>query len=167
MDQMMKSSSSRLPPQPQEMWVEVCIVSARGLRRQSLWKLQWFAVAWVDPSNKYCTRFDTSGNPNPVWRTKFNASLDADSDSDCTLHVEVHSRDSVFLIDKLHGSAEVSLKEFLAKHQTDGVEDVGSFQLRKRGSNQPKGFVDVSIRTSLDKELGGVSTPTGESIIQI
>jgi hypothetical protein len=34
----------------------------------------------------------------------------------------------------------------------NGNEEVGSYQLRKKKSNKPSGFVDVSIRVSEDKE---------------
>lgn len=144
-----------------KIWVEVCLISARGLRRtSSLWKLQWFAVGWVDPNNKYCTKIDASGNANPVWKTKFAASV-VDSESsltDLALHVEVYSRDPIFLREKLQGSATVLLKEFLAKHEKDseassrpGTEEVGSYQLRKKSSNKPQGFIDVSIRVTEDR----------------
>ncbi|KAJ0657528.1 putative C2 domain-containing protein [Helianthus annuus] len=139
-----------------KFWVEICLISARGLTRtSSLWKLQWFAVGWIDPNNKYCTKVDASGNANPVWKTKFSALVD-DSDSrfeDLALSVEVYSRDPVFLKERLQGTASVGLKEFLDKQKNTSeglknVEEVGSFQLRKKNSNKPQGFVDVSIQTS-------------------
>lgn len=141
-------------------WVEVCLISARGLPRSSLWKFQWYAVGWIDPNNKYCTKIDASGNPNPVWKTKFTTVVDtSESDfQDMTLHVEVYSRDPLFLREKHQGSATVILKEFLAKHcknaqgSTQGFQDVGSFQLRKKNSNKPQGFIDVSIRISEEKQ---------------
>ncbi|EXC21099.1 hypothetical protein L484_017111 [Morus notabilis] len=145
-----------------KIWVEICLISARGLRRtSSLWKLQWFAVGWIDPNNRYCTKIDASGNANPVWKTKFAVSVD-DSESnlnDLVLHVEVYSREPIFLREKLQGSATILLKEFLAKHDKNseasarpGTEEVGSYQLRKNSSNKPQGFVDVSIRISEDRE---------------
>lgn len=143
-----------------KIWVEICLVSARGLRRtSSLWKLQWFAVGWINPNNKYCTKIDSSGNANPVWKTKFSALIDS-SDSnfkDLAIHVEVYSREPIFLRERLQGTATVVLKEFLDKYNKDSevlkpVEEVGSFQLRKRNSNKPQGFVDVSIRISEEKE---------------
>lgn len=145
-----------------KIWVEICLISARGLRRtSSLWKLQWFAVGWIDPNNRYCTKIDASGNANPVWKTKFAVSVD-DSESnlnDLALHVEVYSREPLFLREKLQGSATILLKEFLAKHDKNseasarpGTEEVGSYQLRKKSSNKPQGFVDVSIRISEDRE---------------
>ncbi|KAJ7959497.1 Calcium-dependent lipid-binding family protein [Quillaja saponaria] len=144
-----------------KIWVEACLISARGLKRtSSIWKLHWFAVGWIDPNNKYCTKVDASGNANPVWKTKF-ATLVDDSKSnfqDLKLHVEVYSREPLFLRKKLHGSATVVLKEFLAKQAKDseisrlGTEEVGSYQLRKRKSNKPQGFIDISIRISEDKE---------------
>ncbi|KAJ7965180.1 Calcium-dependent lipid-binding (CaLB domain) family protein [Quillaja saponaria] len=144
-----------------KIWVEVCLISARGLRRSSsLWKLQWFAVGWIDPNNKYCTKVDVSGNAKPVWKTKF-ATLVDDSKlnlQDLALHVEVYSREPLFLREKLQGSAAVVLKEFLAKQANDsevprlGAEEVGSYQLRKRNSNKPQGFIDISIRITEEKE---------------
>ncbi|KAK4383140.1 hypothetical protein Sango_2804000 [Sesamum angolense] len=87
-----------------KVWVEVCLISARGLRRtSSLWKLQWFAVGWIQPEDKYCTRVDTSGNANPVWKTKFSVAVDT-SDlkfQDLALHVEVYSREPIFLRESL------------------------------------------------------------------
>lgn len=145
-----------------KIWIEVCLISARGLQRSSLWKLQWFAVGWVDPNNKYCTKIDASGNANPVWKTKFSTLVD-DSESklqDLTLFVEVYSREPIFLGEKLQGTATVNLREFLAKHAKNnseasskpGTRDVGSFQLRKRKSSKPHGFVDISIRISEERE---------------
>ncbi|KAK7385460.1 hypothetical protein VNO78_31181 [Psophocarpus tetragonolobus] len=132
-------------------WIEICLISARGVRGSpSLWKRQWYAVGWVHPKSKYCTKVDASGNANPVWRTKFAVQID-NSDPDLALNVEVYSRDPVFLTEKLHGSATVVLKEFVAK-QVHNSEEVGSYQLRKKKSNKPNGFIDVSIRVSQDKE---------------
>ncbi|KAF5464630.1 hypothetical protein F2P56_014695, partial [Juglans regia] len=138
-------------------WVEVCLISARGLRHSSsLWKLQWFAVGWIDPNNKYCTKIDASGNANPVWKTKFAVLVDDSLDP--VLHVEVYSREPIFLREKLQGTASVVLKEFLGKQikKNEGsrpvTEEVGSYQLRKRNSSKPKGFVDISIRISEERE---------------
>ncbi|KAI3712621.1 hypothetical protein L1987_71181 [Smallanthus sonchifolius] len=103
-----------------KFWVEICLISARGLTRtSSLWKLQWFAVGWIDPNNKYCTKVDASGNANPTWKTKFSALVD-ESDSrfdDLALSIEVYSRDPVFLKERLQGTASVGLKEFLDKYK--------------------------------------------------
>ncbi|CAN6569119.1 unnamed protein product [Malus baccata var. baccata] len=144
-----------------KLWVEVCLISARGLRRSSsLWKLQWYAVGWTNPNNKYCTKIDASGNENPVWRTKFATLIEgSEADlQDLALHVEVYSREPIFLREKLQGTATIVLREFLAKHNKNseaprhGAEEVGSYQLRKKNSNKPQGFVDVSIRISEDME---------------
>ncbi|KAI3815927.1 hypothetical protein L1987_15611 [Smallanthus sonchifolius] len=153
-----------------KFWVEICLISARGLTRtSSLWKLQWFAVGWIEPNNKYCTKVDASGNANPTWKTKFSALVD-DSDSrfeDLALSIEVYSRDPVFLKERLQGTASVGLKEFLDKYKNSSealknVEEVGSFQLRKRNSNKPQGFVDVSIRTS--QEMNEDSSYEGNDV---
>lgn len=142
-----------------KIWVEVCLISARGLRRtSSLWKLQWFAVGWIDPKNKYCTKIDACGNANPTWKTKFAALLDDSDFQDMALHVEVYSREPIFLRERLEGTATVVLKEFLAKYSNSneasrpGTEEVGSYQLRKRNSSKPQGFVDVSIHISEERE---------------
>lgn len=138
-----------------KIWVEICLISARGLARtSSLWKLQWFAVGWIDPNNKYCTKVDASGNANPTWKTKFSASMDSRIE-DLALNVEVYSRDPVFLKERLQGTASIGLKEFLDKHRNiNSVEEVGSFQLRKKSSNKPQGFVDVSFRISPETDEG-------------
>lgn len=148
-----------------KIWVEVCLISARGLRRtSSLWKLQWFAVGWIDPENKYCTKIDASGNVNPVWKTNFSTAVDPSESKfqDLALHVEVYSREPIFLRESLLGSATIVLKEFLDKYNSksdvsEPVEEVGSFQLRKKNSNKHLGFVDVSIRISEDREESGSS----------
>ncbi|GMH19359.1 hypothetical protein Nepgr_021200 [Nepenthes gracilis] len=153
--------------QMRKIWVEVCMISARGLPSSLLWKLQWFAVGWIDPKNKFCTKIDAPGNANPVWKTKFSGVVDT-SDSnleDLALHVEVYSREPVFLREKLHGTATIILKEFLAKYanservSNQGDEDVGSFQLRRKNSNKPRGFIDVSIRIS--EEIEGTGSHLG------
>lgn len=143
-----------------KIWVEICLISARGLKRTSaLWKLQWFAVGWIDPDNKYCTKIDASGNANPVWKTKFSILVDSSESNfdDLALHVEVYSREPIFLRERLQGTAVIVLKEFLDKYFKNSevskpVDEVGSFQLRKRNSNKPQGFVDVSIRISEKEE---------------
>ncbi|XP_042510033.1 uncharacterized protein LOC122085615 [Macadamia integrifolia] len=152
--------------------VEVCLISARGLRRSSsLWKLQWFAVGWIEPKNKYCTKIDASGNANPTWKTKFSVLIDDSEPTNLeglTLQVEVYSREPIFLREKLQGTATILLKEFLAKYsrgsgvsKQGGIEEVGSFQLRQqKSSGKPQGFVDVCIRISEDR--GGVVPYTGE-----
>ncbi|KFK36951.1 hypothetical protein AALP_AA4G193400 [Arabis alpina] len=155
--------------------VEICLISARGLRvgtgiGSSLLKHQWYAVGWIDPEDKYCTTIDASRSDNPVWRTKFSTFLDDDStiqDSKSALHVEVYSREPIFLRKKLHGSATVSLKEFLSKYKQQSssksvVEETGSYQLRKTNSSKPHGFVDVSIRIYAEREdLGGFTGDIG------
>ncbi|GAU41392.1 hypothetical protein TSUD_244780 [Trifolium subterraneum] len=136
-----------------KMWVEICLISARGVRAShSLWKRQWYAIGWIDPNNKYITKVDASTNTNPLWRTKFSVQLDNSEPTfqDLALNVEVYSRDPFFFTEKLHGSATVLLKEFLAKQLQN--EEVGSYQLRKKKSGKPRGFVDVSIRVSEDKQ---------------
>ncbi|PNY10572.1 calcium-dependent lipid-binding (CaLB domain) family protein [Trifolium pratense] len=140
-----------------KIWVEICLISARGVRAShSLWKRQWYAIGWIDPNNKYITKVDASTNTNPLWRTKFSIQVDNSEPNfqDLALNVEVYSRDPFFFTEKLHGSATVLLKEFLAKQlqNGEGNEEVGSYQLRKKKSNKPRGFVDVSIRVSEDKE---------------
>ncbi|XP_071929804.1 uncharacterized protein [Coffea arabica] len=143
-----------------KLWVEVCLISARGLRRtSSVWKRQWFAVGWIDTNNKYCTRIDASGNANPVWKTKFSTGVDPSEPNfqDMALHVEVYSREPVFLRERLLGTTTVILKEFLEKYLKNSevpkpVEEVGSFQLRKKNTNKPRGFVDISIRISEERE---------------
>ena len=58
----------------------------------------------------------------------------------------------MFLKERLQGTATIGLKDFLYKHRKNSddqhVEEVGSFQLRKKSSNKPQGFVDVSFRIS-------------------
>lgn len=142
-----------------KIWVEVCLISARGLRRSSsLWKLQWFAVGWIDANNKYCTKIDASGKENPVWRTKFADVVDDSNFQDAALHVEVYSREPIFLSERLLGTATIALKEFLAKYSKNSegsrseTEEVGSYQLRKRNSNKPQGFIDISVRISEERE---------------
>ncbi|KAG6737745.1 hypothetical protein POTOM_059275 [Populus tomentosa] len=155
-----------------KIWVEVCLISARGLRRtSSLWKLQWFAVGWIDPKNKYCTKIDASGNANPSWKTKFAALLDDSDFQDMALHVEVYSREPIFLRERLEGTATVVLKEFLAKYSNSneasrpGTEEVGSYQLRKRNSSKPQGFVDVSIHISEEREQPSLYPGNGGGIM--
>lgn len=146
-----------------KFWIEVCILSARGLRRSSsFFKLQRFAVGWIDPNNKYCTKIDSAGNANLIWKTKFVALVDDSSNfQDLELNIEVYSREPIFLREKLLGSASVGLKEFLVKcngknseggTRLGGNEEVGSYQLRRRNSSRPQGFVDVSIRVSEERE---------------
>ncbi|KAL6541670.1 hypothetical protein OROGR_011156 [Orobanche gracilis] len=144
--------------------IEVCLISARGLRRNSCFhsKLQWFAVGWIDPDSKYCTNIDSPTNANPVWQTKFSRTVDPCSGEtefqDLALHVEVYSIEPFFLRKSLLGSADVVLREFLDKYDSKSgvsnrtVEEIGSFQLRKKKSNKPVGFIDVSIRVSEERE---------------
>ncbi|KAL1220101.1 hypothetical protein V5N11_035035 [Cardamine amara subsp. amara] len=155
--------------------VEICLISARGLRvgvgiGSSLLKHQWYAVGWLNPEDKYCTTIDASRSDNPVWRTKFATLLDdsAIQDSKSALHVEVYCREPIFLRKRLHGSATVSLKEFLTKYKQQQsssksvIEETGSYQLRKTNSSKPQGFVDVSIRISAEREdFGGFTGDIG------
>ncbi|KAK9108198.1 hypothetical protein Syun_024209 [Stephania yunnanensis] len=148
--------------------MEICILSARGLgRSSSLWKHQWHAVGWVDPNNKYCTKIDSSGSGNPTWKTKFTVFIDDDTSDDNedesnALHIQVYSRDPIFLHEKLQGTTIVALKEFLDKHtkKRSSIEEVGSFQLRKQSSGKPQGFVDVSIRI-FEHLDGGIAASSG------
>ncbi|CAJ1974523.1 unnamed protein product [Sphenostylis stenocarpa] len=143
------------------IWVEVCLISAHGLQQPtSLWKRQWFAVGWIDLNSKYCTKVVDSGSANPVWRTKFVIPVDdsAPNLQDLALNVEVYSIDPIFFTEKLHGSATVFLREFLVKQVKNSKvynpkqQEVGSYQLRKKKSNQPRGFIDILIRISDKKK---------------
>ncbi|XP_068668104.1 uncharacterized protein [Aristolochia californica] len=148
--------------------IEVCLISARGLpRSSSLWKRQWFVVGWIDLENKYCSKIDVSGSSNPTWKTKFAVLLE-ESDpklQGLSLNVEVYAREPIFLREKLHGTAVIQLKEFFGKfgQNSEGpraeTQEVGSFQLRKKKSDKPRGFVDVAVQISEDG--GGVSSFSG------
>ncbi|CAI9772145.1 unnamed protein product [Fraxinus pennsylvanica] len=153
-----------------KIWVEICLISGRGLQRTSaLWKLQWFAVGWIDPKDQYCTKIDASGNNNPVWKTKFSIAVDTSEPNfrDLAVHVEVYSREPIFLRQSLLGTATIGLKEFMDKYISDSevrkpVEEVGSFQLRKKNSNKPQGFVDISIQISEEMKDPGSSSLGGQ-----
>ncbi|KAJ0975450.1 hypothetical protein J5N97_017415 [Dioscorea zingiberensis] len=143
--------------------LEFCMISARGLpRSSSLWKRQWFAVGWIDPNKKFCTKIDSSGSSNPTWKTKFSVTVDSMKTDlqQLSLTVEVYGRDPIFLREKLQGTATVMLKEFFDKFgkytetSRSGNEETGSFQLRKQKSGKPQGFVDISIRISEQSESG-------------
>ncbi|KAK9117273.1 hypothetical protein Sjap_016220 [Stephania japonica] len=69
-------------------------------------------------------------------------------------------RDPIFLREKLQGSTIVGLKKILAKHakKRSSVEEVGSFQLRKRRSGKPQGFVDAPFRFSSSR-MGALLLP--------
>uniref|UniRef100_A0A7N0UGM6 C2 domain-containing protein n=1 Tax=Kalanchoe fedtschenkoi TaxID=63787 RepID=A0A7N0UGM6_KALFE len=149
--------------------IEVCLISARGLRKtSSLLRPQWFAVGWIDPKDKYCTKVSASGNSIPVWNTKFSAMVDdpaGEKAEDLALHVEVYSREPLFLRERLEGEATVRLREFLDRYaqNSEGVcqvaEELVSFQLRKPKSGKPQGFVDISIQIS--KQRDAPSSPLG------
>ncbi|XP_051137922.1 uncharacterized protein LOC127256125 [Andrographis paniculata] len=140
---------------------EICLISARGLRRSSscCWnRLHWYAVAWIHPDHKFCTKIDAPGTGNPLWNTTFAHPIPR-SQSHPALHVEVYSREPVFLRQTFLGSATVPLNEFLEKHT--GSERVGSFQLRTQKSDKAVGFVDISIRISDSEEAETGSSPLG------
>ncbi|XP_061356636.1 uncharacterized protein LOC133301063 [Gastrolobium bilobum] len=156
------------------VWVEVCLISAHGLQHStSLWKRQWFAVVWIDINSKYCTKVDDSGNANPVWRTKFAIPVDesAPNIQDLALNVEVYSIDSIFFREKLHGSATILLNEFLVKQVKNSEvsnakqEEVGSYQLRKKKSSKPRGFIDILIRIYEEKKEPNFHTGCKEEIV--
>jgi len=141
--------------------VEFCLISAHGLQHStSLWKRHWYAVGWIDDNSKYCTKIDDSGNANPVWRTNFVVPVDDSTPNiqDLALNVEVYSIDPIFFKEKLHGSTMVGLKKFLDKQMKNSEmsmpkqEGVRSYQLWKRKSSKPKGFIDILIRISDDDE---------------
>lgn len=154
--------------------VEVCLISAHGLQHStSLWKRQWYAVGWIDLNSKYCTKVVDSGSANPVWRTKLVIPVDdsAPNIQDLALKVEVYSIDPIFFTEKLHGSATVFLKEFLVKQVKNSKvsnprqEEVGSYQLRKRKSSNPRGFVDILIRICDEKKESNSHTGNKEGIL--
>ncbi|KAK8940524.1 hypothetical protein KSP39_PZI010476 [Platanthera zijinensis] len=130
--------------------IEVRIISARGLRQSpSLLKPQWFAVCWIDPSSKYCTMIP-SGNQGPNPKPKFNFEIDGRRSSnphDPALILEIYRRDPIFLMEKFHGAATIMLREFFDNFRgEESHEEISSFQLRKRNSPSPRGFIDISVR---------------------
>ncbi|KAG6499404.1 protein SRC2-like [Zingiber officinale] len=159
-----------IKPNPtSKIHIEVCMISARGLRRRrsTFLKPQWFAVGWVDPDEKYCTRIDTSGISNPTWKTKFSLAVgDATISGElaASLTVEVYKREPIFLREKLHGVAVVPLKEFMVRFlsQTESNPMVESFQLRKKNSEESRGFVDISIHIYRKSEQNYHRTTDGD-----
>ncbi|XP_020229121.1 uncharacterized protein LOC109810143 [Cajanus cajan] len=156
------------------IWVEVCLISAHGLQHStSLWKRQWFAVGWIDFNSKYCTKVVDSGSANPVWRTTFFIPVDDSSPNiqDLALNVEVYSIDPIFFKEKLHGSTTVFLKEFIVKQVMNyevskpRQQEVGSYQLRKRKSSKPRGFIDILIRVSDEKKESSSHSGNKEGIL--
>ncbi|RDX65093.1 Serotonin N-acetyltransferase 1, chloroplastic, partial [Mucuna pruriens] len=152
----------------------VCLISAHGLQHStSLWKRQWFAVVWIDLNSKYCTKVVYSGSANPVWRTKFVIPVDysAPNIQDLALNVEVYSIDPIFFTEKLHGSATVVLKEFLVKQLKNSdvskprQEEVGSYQLWKKKSSKPRGFIDILIRIYDEKKESNSHSGNKEGIL--
>ncbi|WOK96740.1 hypothetical protein Cni_G05447 [Canna indica] len=148
--------------------IEVCLISARGLHRApSFLKPQWFAVGWIDPNNKYCTKIDASGDANPTWNTKFAVAIDEGSSGlqGLALTVEVYKREPIFLREKLQGTAVIPLNEFLVRFLNDaeasrrGMKESGSFQLRKKNYGKPHGFVDVSIAIADGTDDASLSRP--------
>ncbi|KAJ1387505.1 C2 domain [Sesbania bispinosa] len=157
-------------------WVEVCLISAHGLQHStSLWKRQWYAVGWIDHNSKYCTKVDDSGNANPVWRTKFSIPVDDSTQNiqDLVLNVEVYGIDPIFFQEKLHGSATIVLEDFLAKQVKNSKVskarqgEIGSYQLRKKKSSKPRGFIDISIRISEEKKEPNSHTGSKEGILPL
>ncbi|KAF8089195.1 hypothetical protein N665_0514s0024 [Sinapis alba] len=158
--------------------IHICLISARQLLfgagfGSSLLKHQWLAVGWINPKDKYCSTIDASRSDNPLWRTKFLTSLDDDDDSKIhTLHIEVYSREPIFLTKKLHGSITVPLKEFIAKYKNQSssssiVEETISYQLRKQNSSKPRGFVDVSIRVFSERQYFEGFTGDLEGVVML
>ncbi|KAL9247787.1 hypothetical protein vseg_021179 [Gypsophila vaccaria] len=155
----MNKQHSDSPSTGKKLTVEVCLISARGLPRHRLLKHQYYAIGWINQDDKYCTSIDASGNPNPVWNTKFSSTVIVDSDQcrdvSLNLNVQVYSREPVFLRERLVGCADINLREFLRKYGTSSEgrnvvsrDDVGSFQLRKTKGGKPRGFIDVSVKVS-------------------
>ncbi|KAE9608783.1 hypothetical protein Lal_00020047 [Lupinus albus] len=156
------------------IWVEVCLISAHGIEHSALlWKRQWFAVGWIDHNSKYCTKVDDSGNPNPVWRTKFAIPVDDSTPNfqNLALNVEVYSLEPIFLTEKLQGSATVVLKEFLVKQVKNSEvskarhREVQSYQLRKKKSGKPIGFIDILIRVFEEKKEQNSHTGSKEGMV--
>eukprot|EP01018_Ginkgo_biloba_P015324 Gb_07666 [translate_table: standard] len=133
--------------------IEVGIISARGLKKVApLWKMRTYAVAWINPEHKYCTKIDKHGDTHPVWNMKFSCIVDDqtlqnEDDTISSVTVEIHSMEPVFHCHKLECSATILLKEFIAKSNRNGEdhEERASFQLRSP-SGKARGMVDVSIR---------------------
>ncbi|CAJ2641762.1 unnamed protein product [Trifolium pratense] len=153
------------------IWVEFGLISAHGLQHStSLWNRQWYAVGWIDHNSKYCTKVDDSGNPNPVWRTNFSVPIDDSTPNiqDLELNVEVYSVDPIFFKEKLHGSTTVNLKKFLVKQVKNAEvsmqkqEGVRSYQLRKKKSSKPRGFIDILICISDDEKKPNSHTGSKE-----
>lgn len=143
----------------EKICVEVCLISARGLPWSSLWKHQWFVVGWIYPNDKYCTKIDWSSNGNPVWKTKFASTVDTpwSKIQEIVLHVEVYSREPIFLREKFQGMTTIELKEFFTKAENVPCEKEehelkGSFKLRRKNCTEARGVVDVSVRISMERE---------------
>ncbi|KAK1364268.1 C2 domain-containing protein [Heracleum sosnowskyi] len=53
--------------------LEISLISAQNLKTPStsIRRMQTYAVAWIDPTNKLRTRIDRVGSENPTWNEKF------------------------------------------------------------------------------------------------
>ncbi|KAA8529907.1 hypothetical protein F0562_034489 [Nyssa sinensis] len=89
--------------------------------------------------------FTPNGLFSIVYTIKFYTLVDNSESNfqDLAIHVEVYSREPIFLRESLQGTATRIFHEFVDKFMKNSeaskpIEEVGSFQLRKRNSSKPQ-----------------------------
>ncbi|KAJ7528142.1 hypothetical protein O6H91_16G086100 [Diphasiastrum complanatum] len=109
----MAKSVSRSAVPPARRTLELFIISAQELRNANNFggKLNTYAVAYVDPRHKVCTRIDEEGGINPSWDQKLSLTIDQRLLEDVTAQLTIEIYCPGTWKDKLLGTARVSISD--------------------------------------------------------
>ncbi|XP_019449682.1 PREDICTED: protein SRC2-like isoform X2 [Lupinus angustifolius] len=125
--------------------LELKIASARNLKNVN-WRHgpnKPYAVVWIDPSNKFSTRVDESGDTEANWDQTLLLSLPQGPIEDFTLFIDIVHAGSEEDTKRLIGSARLKLADVI---DDGGIgERVNRTLTLKRPSGRPHGKVDVRV----------------------
>ncbi|XP_015888837.2 uncharacterized protein LOC107423736 [Ziziphus jujuba] len=122
--------------------LEINLISAQGIKLPSghLWRMQTYALAWIDPSIKLRTEVDRVGGENPTWNDRFLFQVSPEFLSCETSAVSVEIYGVSCVRDNLIGTVRFLLSNFLNIHAK--IPSFTALQIR-RPSGRFHGVLNV------------------------
>ncbi|CAL0328598.1 unnamed protein product [Lupinus luteus] len=125
--------------------LEVKIASAHRLKNVN-WRhgaTRPYAIVWVDPSNKFSTRVDESGDTEPNWDQNLLLPLPLGPIENFTLYLDIVHAGSEDDTKPLIGSARLKLADII---DYGGIGERVSKTLKlKRPSGRPHGEIEIKV----------------------
>lgn len=150
--------------------LEINLISAQGLKTPSgnLRRMQTYALAWVDPSNKLRTRIDRDGAENPSWNDKFLFRVSSDFIASETSGVVVEIYAVGYIRDYPIGTVRFLLSSCLGKFPASadvlGTPAFTAVQIR-RPSGRFHGVLNIAASVCSSSSMSDFDIFNGSSAV--